>query len=282
MKDIKELGLVAAQQLFQVEDLHYGFWKKNQKVIFSDLVQAQQQYTEFLFQYIQSSIKDKTKDRILDVGCGIGVMTYKLLEQDYHVDGIVPSEWMANRAKQRISTSKNSKNGTIFHCSLENFIEPQKQYQTIFFSESFQYINLEEGFKKLRQILAEHGKIIIFDFFHKDRIAGRSPLGGGHSLQNFTKMCEKYQFELEQDLDVTENLAPNLDLLCDLIVHRFLPFSSSLGQFLSYRYPFIYKTIHFLFRKKLEKLKFKYSEKQNGENFKKYKSYRLMILNKSH
>ena len=34
--DSKEFGLVAAQQLFQVEDLHYGFWDLDEVINLSN------------------------------------------------------------------------------------------------------------------------------------------------------------------------------------------------------------------------------------------------------
>ena len=52
--DSKEFGLVAAQQLFQVEDLHYGFWDEDQFASLSNWKQAQEKHTQFLFKYIES------------------------------------------------------------------------------------------------------------------------------------------------------------------------------------------------------------------------------------
>ena len=61
---------------------------------------------------------------------------------------------------------------------------------------------------------------------------------------------------------------------------RLIPFSDTLNKFLSSRYPKVYKLLKWMFRKKLSKLAFKYSEDRNEENFIKYKSYRLIVLSK--
>jgi hypothetical protein len=44
----RELGLVLAQQLLDVEDLHYGLWEGDLELSLGNLVQAQQRYSEML------------------------------------------------------------------------------------------------------------------------------------------------------------------------------------------------------------------------------------------
>ena len=78
--DSKEFGLVAAQQLFQIEDLHYGFWDLDEEINLSNWKVAQERHTEFLFNYIKSNIDSKESSKILDIGCGVGVTTSKLLK----------------------------------------------------------------------------------------------------------------------------------------------------------------------------------------------------------
>ena len=132
----------------------------------------------------------------------------------------------------------------------------------------------------LDKILTANGRVIIFDFFKKDNIEGISPLGGGHQLSDFYNIIKKYNYEILSDIDVTKNLSPNLKLVNEVLVDRLLPFSDTLNKFLSSRYPKIYKTLQWLFRKKLSKLAFKYSKDRNEENFIKFKSYRLIVLSK--
>ena len=50
--DSKEFGLVAAQQLFQVEDLHYGFWYEGEEATLGNWQEAQKAHTKFLFKHI--------------------------------------------------------------------------------------------------------------------------------------------------------------------------------------------------------------------------------------
>ena len=78
--DSKEFGLVAAQQLFKIEDIHYGFWEDGENATLGNWKQAQEAHTEFLFKHIFKHIESKQTSHILDIGCGVGFTTKKLLE----------------------------------------------------------------------------------------------------------------------------------------------------------------------------------------------------------
>ena len=56
--DSKEFGLVAAQQLFQIEDIHYGFWENDMEVSLSNFKVAQEKHTNFLFKHINDFISN--------------------------------------------------------------------------------------------------------------------------------------------------------------------------------------------------------------------------------
>ena len=64
--DSKEFGLVAAQQLFKIEDIHYGFWEDGENATLGNWKEAQETHTEFLFTqlhivYCNLSIGDLSK-----------------------------------------------------------------------------------------------------------------------------------------------------------------------------------------------------------------------------
>ncbi len=281
--DSKELGLVAAQQLLQMQDLHYGFWKQGENPRIANFLEAQDKHTQFLFGHIEEAIEADKSRRILDSGCGIGVTTNKLLEMGYRVDGLVPSNWMAQRARTKIEQYKDRTRGEIYECIFEDIpvSKLSEKYSLVFFSESFQYVKLQKAFEIFDQILVDNGKVIIFDFFKKDGVPGRSPLGGGHSIGKFYQNVEQNNYTILNDLDVTENLSPNLKLINDILVERVIPFGNTLDTFLSSRYKFLYKSFKYLIRKKLKKVAYKYSQNRNQENFQKYKTYRLIVLEKN-
>tara|TARA_B100000029_G_scaffold390931_1_gene387730 strand:+ start:3348 stop:4196 length:849 start_codon:yes stop_codon:yes gene_type:complete len=281
--DSKEFGLVAAQQLFQIEDIHYGFWDIDEKKDLASWKKAQLKHTQFLFKYINKFIVDKNNSKLLDVGCGIGVTTKKLLDDGFYADGLVPYKWMADYAKNITSKYLKNNKTNIYECKFEDFPlnTNNQKYDLIFFSESYQYVNMKKSFDMIEKILSKNGTVIIFDFFKRDNIEGESPLGGGHSIGSFYNLLKKYNYNINEDIDVTENLSPNLKLVNDIIIDRLIPFSKTLDQFLYSRNKYMYRLIKWIMRKRINKLQFKYSESRNEENFIKYKTYRLIVLSKN-
>jgi len=280
--DSKEFGLVAAQQLFKLESLHYGFWESGAAISINEIVKAQEKHTSFLCEHIRDAIADNNTAKILDVGCGTGLVVKKLLQMGYNVDGLVPSNWMAKMAREKVVPYKNDSKGRIYESTFEDFarLNVIDKYQIVFFSESYQYIDLQSSFNVLGRILSDTGTVIIFDFFRRDGVEGKSPLGGGHSIGEFYRAVTKNGFKITKDLDVTSNLSPNLQLVSEILAERILPFAETLDKFLSARYKNTLRLLKFLFKKKLDKTKFKYSVERNRENFEKFKTYRLMVIEK--
>ena len=279
--DSKEFGLVAAQQLFHIEDIHYGFWEKDEVATLNNFKEAQKKHTEFLFQYIDNFIENKNQSKILDIGCGVGVTIKKLLDKGYKVDGLVPYPWMAKYASDITSKYKSQDRGRIYKCKIEDFPtkEIEQKYQLVFFSESFQYVNMNLTFNILEKILKKHSTIIIFDFFKKDNIEELSPLGGGHSINLFYKVIKNFNYKIKEDIDITDNLSPNLKIMNEIMVERLIPFSDTFDKFMLTRHKSIYRIIKWLLRKKINKIKFKYSNRDENV-FKKFKTYRLIVLKK--
>ena len=280
--DSKEFGLVAAQQLFQVEDLHYGFWDLDDEINLSNWKIAQKKHTDFLFKYIEQNIGNKDKSKLLDIGCGVGKTTVKLLNKGFQVDGLVPYPWMAKYARDITQKHKSNNCGEIYECMFEDFPTSNlnQKYHILFFSESFQYVNMRLSFDVINKIIEENGCVIIFDFFKKDNIEGKSPLGGGHSIGEFYKIVKEYNYKILEDIDVTKNMSPNMQIVSDVIVDRLIPFANTLDKFLLARHSKIYKIIKWLGKKKINKIQFKYSKDRDAKNFEKYKTYRLIVLNK--
>src|SRR5210317_597563 len=119
--DSKEFGLVAAQQLFQIQDLHYGFWDKGEIPTTGKLIEAQERYTQFLARYVEGAVNEDKNCKILDIGCGIGITTRKFLDMGYRVDALVPSAWMAQKARENVAQFADKTRGNVFQCGLEDF-----------------------------------------------------------------------------------------------------------------------------------------------------------------
>lgn len=271
--DSKEIGLdislILARHLLKTEHLHYGFWTGDLPIEVANLPQAQEKHSEFIISHIPEGVKT-----ILDVGCGVGAFAEKLIGLGYTVDGVTPSKLLAERARERLGDKVQ-----IHQLKFED-LPPEKTYDLILFSESFQYVKLEDALSQSARFLNDGGYLLICDFFKTDQ-PDQGPMGGGHRLSNFLNQVTNHPFEQIEDVDITENTAPNIDLVNDLYLRAGKPIWNLLDDALQGRRPLFHRFVHWKYRKKIDKLHHKYfSGERNAENFKKYKSYRLLLYKK--
>jgi len=266
-----EIGSICGKYFLKLEDLHYGYWTNGLEVDIINLHIAQANYSKFLISHIPDRVKT-----ILDVGCGTGAITKRLLDLGYHVDCVSPSAFFAEQSRKLLGDGIN-----IFQCPYED-VETQKRYDLILFAESFQYIGLEQALEKTFRFLNEDGYMLICDFFRKD-VAGRGSQGGGHRLSKFCDLVAKYPLTLIDDLDITEETAPTIDILADALKNVGQPVLRSGLRLLSGRHPVLFKFLTWKYRKRLNKINKKYFEGAiTGEDFKKFKSYRLLLYKNAH
>ena len=91
----------------------------------------------------------------------------------------------------------------------------------------------------------------------------------------------EYPFEPIGDIDITEQTAPTLDVVNDMLNQVAKPSLELLEELLNSSHPFTSKVLRFLYKKRIEKLNRKYfGGAKTGENFKRFKSYRLLLYRK--
>jgi len=264
-----EIGTICGKHLLKLEHLHYGYWTKDLEVDISNLRTAQENYTNFLISHIPQNV-----EKILDVGCGSGQTAKKLVERGYQVDCVSPSLFLAERARDLLGSGSN-----VFECCYEK-LQTENRYDVVLFSESFQYIDPKEAIEKTLSLLNSNGYVLICDLFRID-IEEKCPVSGGHSLTKFFNTVSEYPLELVKDLDITEETAPNIDIEDHIFKEVVHPVLNLLQQLLDSRYPFISKFLRWKYKKKINKLHRKYfSGERTGENFRKFKSYRVLLYNK--
>lgn len=278
--DSRDLGLVLAQQLLGVEDLHYGLWSDDLALTVNNIPVAQQRYTDMLLAALPPP---QSQARILDIGCGTGHLMAQMLDKGYLVDGVIPSENLAAKVRERLRIRGNT-TSQVYQCRLEELgSEAQgNRYDVALFSESFQYIPIPAAFEQLKKLVKPDGLIIICDFFKTDaNPVGRSgaDFGGGHPLASFYALLKDAPFVTVRDDDITQLVSPNLQLVNDLLQQRIGPACFTVSGYVRQRYPLIAWIIRKAFNAKLTKLRLKYlSGQRNKETFEKYKNYRLIIL----
>ena len=276
----RELGLVLAKQLLDVEDLHYGLWDADLELKLGNMAVAQQRYNDMLIAQLP---KPEGGVRVLDIGCGTGHLLRQLLDRGYRADGVIPARDLADAVRLRLADHAAYRSN-LFECRLEDLpVEQCRQlYDVALFSESFQYIPLSASLPKLREILKPGGLLVICDFFKTEALgdgaSGDRSFGGGHPLQEFYAAMQQTPFVLVKDEDITRRVSPNLDLVNDLLMRRLKPAGLTLGRYLQERYPLVTRLALRVLRRKLEKLNYKYfSGHRNREVFERYKTYRLLV-----
>ena len=281
--DSRELGLLAGQQLLGLDDLHYGFWDPDATPSFGAFPAAQARYTEFLLDALREAAP--TGARILDVGCGTGALLARLLAEGYRVDGVSPSDRFADQVAARIAAvGAEHHQPTIHRCFLQELPDEvlDGRYDLVLFSESFQYLRMYESFPLIDALLAPEGRVLICDFFKteafEDGGEGDGSYGGGRKLHQFRRYLEHAGLAVRREEDITANVAPNMDLLDELLRVRVLPVLGMLDEHLGDRRPWAYGLLRWLFRKRWQRTRFRYFEgHRNRETFSRYKTYRLFV-----
>lgn len=261
-----DIGLILAKQFYKTEYLHYGYWSKGLAVDSTNVYQAQENYANLIVSRIPAGVKT-----ILDVGCGAGKFAEKLLNEGYEVDCVSPSPNLTRHVRRLLGNRSQ-----IFECSYED-LYTEKKYDLILFSESFQYIPYRSSMPLSIKLLTKNGTILICDFFRR-KTEETSPIGGGHDLQGFYSYVAKLPLELIEDLDITKETAPSIDIVDEFLTNTLVPIYNLIFYALENNYPKITQFIRWKFKKRLDKINYKYLQrKTNGESFARFKSYHLLL-----
>jgi len=264
-----EVGSICGQYFLKLEHLHYGYWTGDIEIDIANLHIAQDEYAKFIISHIPDGVKT-----ILDVGCGTGQIAKKLLDMGYQVDCVSPCPFLKKQAGELLGNRSH-----VFECFYEN-LQTVNRYDMVLFCESFQYIDMEQALSKTDKFLNSGGYLLVCDIFRKD-VLDKTFMGGGHSLTRFYNLIAKSSFRLIENMDITEQTAPNMDLLDDAMESVVRPVVSAGVRFFESRNPITLKLLRWKYRKKINKAHKKYLEgHKTGENFKKYKSYRFFLYKK--
>jgi SAM-dependent methyltransferase len=282
----RELGLLLAQQLLGVQDLHYGLWEPDLELSLANLAEAQRRYSERLFSHLPPARSSEGGTRLLDVGCGTGHMLVRLLDLGYRVDVVNPSAGLNRLVRERL-VQRPDHGVQLMECRFQDLPSHwgEGAYDGVLFSESFQYIPLRDSLAGLCRLLRPGGRAVIGDFFrteaHRRGEEGDRSFGGGQPLQEFYSRVQASPLRLDFDEDITSLTSPNVQLLDEWLRRRLAPAVSTLDAYLAGRRPWLYRLVKAVFRRRLQRLQYKYlAGHRSREVFERYKSYRLLVLRK--
>lgn len=226
-------------ELLGLEHLHYGLWN-GEPLDLEGLKIAQERFSGELCSRIPSGVQS-----VLDIGCGIGATARILDARGYEVEGLSPDPYHRSLFLRRV--------GRPFHLARFQEFEPGRRYDLLLMSESSQYIWLDRLFPAVLDAAAPGGHLLIADYFTVN--GSRGPLGkSGHPLQRFLRLAEESGLELELKEDITDRVAPTLEL-AEHWFERFVePVLSVASDTVTHRHPVLAWMARKLFRRRLAKL----------------------------
>lgn len=267
----RELGLdllfLVQQWLLGTQHMHYGYFSDDLEPTLFNLPQAQDAHSALIISKIPSGVR-----RVLDVGCGAGSLSRKLVDAGFEVEALCPSPTLIARAQALVPE------GARFHCARFEDFAPHDPFDLVLFSESFQYIKSELALAHCQAHLRPRGEVLICDFF-KIPAEGKSPLGGGHYLPTVRGQLERAPYELLEDLDISLETSRTVDVFGAALKEVGAPAWELVNTYAETWHPWLTRLIRWSFRRKIEKFERKRLRGElNGESFRKHKSYRLMRL----
>ena len=192
---------------------------------FSNLITGQQATIDapLVMDLIPQAAKNATPHakRILDIGCGAGNGTLKLLQMinPLDCDLVDLSQPMLDRAKQRIS-SYNTGEVRLFQQDIRTANLPQENYDVILASMVLHHLrddkDWEDTFKRLYQLSALGGSVWISDFVNHENPSMQEMMWGryGKYLESLggTAYREKVFAYIDKE-DTPRPVTYQLDLL---------------------------------------------------------------------
>jgi SAM-dependent methyltransferase len=269
-----DVGLALICWLTGAENLHYGLWT-GLDVTAGNLRAAQDAYTAQLFSELPPGVL-----RILDIGGGAGETAKKLIALGHTVEIVVPSSYLAERCRQ------NAPEAVVHECTFQDYTG-NGPFDLCLFSESFQYIPIMDSLPKCADLLTPDGHILIADCFRTDAYLGRAEHGpqpgGGHRLSSFRAALLSNPFEIVAEHDITEAVAPSIDLeqgfynVCGLGVTRTASEIKSKKPLVNWLLTRVVRL--FLSRKRRENLMQRLNgNERNGTAFQIYNTYLIAKL----
>ncbi len=263
---INDLGLSILAEVGGLEDLHFGWFEPDEPATLDALRVAQKRYTHKLLDQIPL-----TRGRVLDVGCGTGIITEELRRRGFDAEGLGPNPDLIARARARLGP------GAVLHeTTLENF-SGTGPYDVILMAESVQYLNRVRGLAKAAALLRPGGHLVLADVFRVRALDQPWLTRAGHRHENFLRTAAGAGFRVDCDQDITFQVLPTLTLYHEVLSRRVVPALDLVAREFQRSAPFITRLVRLVTGSKLRLLRERYLH-QDPETFQRYRTYRLMRL----
>jgi len=267
-KSSYDLELYLYSKILRSDMLHYGYFEDPdidpETISLKQIEEAQIYYA----QKIVDLISDK-KGTILDVGCGMGGLSGLLLKNNFSVEALTPN-------KNQIQYIKSKYKNMICHRKKFEKFSSDKKCGTIINSESLQYINLDDAFNNVDELLMKGGRWIIIDYFRNIK---NTKNRSGHILEEFYGKVKDHNWKIIIEEDVSKNVLPTIKFV-NLYADRFLlPLKHFVFEKLRYKQGWLYYFTRDL-KEEIDKKIDKELASVDPENFLIEKKYMLFVIEK--
>ncbi len=226
--------------------LHYGYWEVipniDEELTITQLRTAQAAYTTKLFSFIPEGTKT-----LLDVGCGIGGNAKLLWERGLSVEGLAPD------AIQEEKFIQNTNGKIPFYLTTFEDFQTSHCYDLVLFSESSQYIAVEDLAQGAARLLNSGSYLLIADMMRLDAEYKEGIFSNCHIANELQAALEKAGFKLIKSEDISQSIAPTIDLCLSNFKTFGLTTFKYIADVVKIAVPPIYKIGSWAFKRWLEK-----------------------------
>ncbi|WP_335208386.1 class I SAM-dependent methyltransferase [Nostoc sp.] len=146
---------------------------------------------------------------MLDVGCGIGGNAVYLCVRGLGVEGLAPD------ALQQERFIKNTNSQVPFYLTRFEDFPTSRSYDLVLFSESSQYIAVDDLAQGAARLLSSGGYLLLADMMRSDGEYKEGIFSNCHVTSELQATLVQARFNLTKTEDISSQVAPTIDLCVD-------------------------------------------------------------------